>query len=381
MAKRAIIIVLDGVGIGELADANEYGDCGSNTLMNIKRAMPKLELKNMCNLGLGLIDGDNLYTSKGIKPLGLYGKLSEKSKGKDTTIGHWEISGLHIDKPFPTYPNGFDKSIIETFEKAINTKTLGNIVASGTAIINELGYEHTKTGYPIIYTSADSVFQIAAHENIIPLAKLYEYCEIARSQLDVARVIARPFVGEKGNFKRTINRRDYSLDPIGKTMLDYIKESGLEVATVGKIEDIFNNKGITKSIHTHTNKEGIAATINYINEDFSGLIFTNLVDTDMLFGHRNDVKGFCNSLTEFDNSLPYIMNALKDDDILIITSDHGCDPTTSSTDHSREHALLLCYGKNIPSGNAGTRESFADIGKSVLKYLEIDNNIRASSFL
>ncbi len=376
---RAIIIVLDAVGIGELPDAKEYGDKGSNTLMHVKEAVPSLNLKNMCSLGLGLIDGYNIY-EKVENPSGLYGKMAEKSKGKDTTTGHWEIAGLCLNEPFPTYPNGFPKEIISRFENAIGTKVIGNKAISGTVIINELGDEHIAKGYPIVYTSADSVFQIAAHEDIIPVEKLYEYCEIARKQLSVGRVIARPFIGSSGNYTRTERRKDFSLEPTGKTILDYVNSCGMDVCAVGKIEDIFCNRGITKSVHTHTNAEGIEQTIKFIKENSSGLIFTNLVDTDMLYGHRNDVKGFVNSLQYFDDNLPRIIDAMKDDDILFITADHGCDPTTKSTDHSREYVFVLGYGKGIKKGNIGIRKTYADLGKTVLEYLGIKNNIEGKAF-
>lgn len=382
--RRGIIIVLDAVGIGELPDAAEYGDKGSNTLMHVKEQIPDLDLKNMCSLGLGLIDGYNVY-EKTDAPKGAYGRMKERSKGKDTTTGHWEISGIHLDAPFPTYPNGFPADVIENFEKAIGRKILGNYPASGTVIIQELGDEHVKTGCPIVYTSADSVFQIAAHEDVIPVEDLYKICETAREQLQgrhgVARVIARPFTGTSGNYQRTERRKDFSLPPVAPTLLDYAKEQGKTVACVGKIEDIFCNRGITKSVHTHTNAEGIEQTIKYINEDFEGLIFTNLVDTDMLYGHRNDVKGFANSLQYFDDNLPRILSAMKDEDILFITSDHGCDPTTPSTDHSREHSLLLMYGKNIKPRNLGTRETFSDIAKTIAEYLGIEGNIDGVSML
>ena len=382
--KRGIIIVLDAVGIGELPDAKLYGDENSNTLMHIKEQVPTLNLKNMCNLGLGLIDGYNIY-EKTNNPQGAYCRLKERSKGKDTTTGHWEISGIHLDKPFPIYPNGFPDSIIKTFEKRINSKILGNCVASGTEIIKTLGKEHMKTGYPIVYTSADSVFQIAAHEDVIPLNKLYEICEIARDILQgehsVARVIARKNKNDNDTFYRTQNRKDFSLPPVSKTLLDYAKEQGKTVACVGKIEDIFCNRGVTKSVHTHTNLEGINQTIKYLKEDFEGIIFTNLVDTDMLYGHRNDIKGFANSLQEFDNKLPEIISSMKDEDILFITSDHGCDPTTPSTDHSREYTFLLMYGKNITPQNLGTRETFSDIGKTIATHLNLKNNLDGKSLI
>lgn len=381
--KRAIIIVLDAVGIGELPDADKYGDKGSNTLMHVKEALPALNLKNMCNLGLGLIDGDNVY-EKVNNPKGIYGKMAEHSAGKDTTTGHWEISGIWIDKPFPTYPNGFPKEIIEEFESKIGRKVLGNCVASGTVIIQELGDEHMKTGYPIVYTSADSVFQIACHEDIIPIEEQYRYCEIAREILQgdngVGRVIARPFIGSNGHYTRTERRKDFSLPPIAPTLLDYVSDAGLTVSAVGKIEDIFCNRGITQSVHTHTNAEGIEQTIKYIENAPDGLIFTNLVDTDMLYGHRNDVEGFGKSLQYFDDNLPRIINAMSDDDILFITADHGCDPTTPSTDHSREYVFLLGYGKNIKPHNIGIRRTYADLAKTIADYFNIENDLHGEKF-
>lgn len=381
--KRAIIIVLDAVGIGELADADKYGDKGSNTLMHVKEALPALNLKNMCNLGLGLIDGDNVY-EKVNNPKGIYGKMAEHSAGKDTTTGHWEISGIWIDKPFPTYPKGFPKEIIEEFESKIGRKVLGNCVASGTVIIQELGDEHMKTGYPIVYTSADSVFQIACHEDIIPIEEQYRYCEIAREILQgdngVGRVIARPFIGSNGHYTRTERRKDFSLPPIAPTLLDYVSDAGLTVSAVGKIEDIFCNRGITQSVHTHTNAEGIEQTIKYIENAPDGLIFTNLVDTDMLYGHRNDVEGFGKSLQYFDDNLPRIINAMSDDDILFITADHGCDPTTPSTDHSREYVFLLGYGKNIKPHNIGIRRTYADLAKTIADYFNIENDLHGEKF-
>lgn len=381
--KRAILIVLDSVGIGTCPDSKLYGDEGSNTLMNIKKAYPQMELKNLNKLGLSQIDGDNLF--KKVTPVASYGRIQEASRGKDTTTGHWEIAGLNLDEPFPTYPDGFPKEITELFEKEIGRKTIGNYPASGTEIINDLGDEHIRTGYPIIYTSADSVFQIACHEDIIPLETLYKYCEIARKILvgkhSVGRVIARPFIGEKGNFTRTKNRKDFSLLPPEKTLLDYIKEAKMEVCAVGKIEDIFAFRGITKSNHTTNNEDGIKATIHYMQEDFNGLIFTNLVDFDTLYGHRNDVLGYKNALEYFDNKLPEITDNLKDDDILFITADHGCDPTTASTDHSREYVPLFVYGKKVKSTNLHTLNTFSCIGKTILDYLGIENELKGTSFL
>ncbi len=371
--KRAVIIVLDGVGIGELPDAAKYGDEGSNTLGNIAKNIDNFRLPNLEKLGLGNIDGIKGF-SKNPLPQGCFGKMAEKSPGKDTTTGHWEISGIVMDKPFPVYPAGFPDSIIEEFEGAIKRKILGNIPASGTEIINRLGKEHLNTGYPIVYTSGDSVFQIAAHEDIIPVEELYNMCKIARKILKgehaVGRVIARPFIGSEGNFTRTVRRRDFSLKPSQKTLLDYVVEKGFKVKTVGKIDDIFMNQGITESIHTQGNIDGINKTINFVNEEFSGLIFTNLIDYDMLYGHRNDINGFAQALIEFDERLPQILNNLKDSDILFITADHGCDPTTLSTDHSREYVPLLVYGKKIATGrNLGIRKTFADLGATIAEYL------------
>lgn len=385
--KRAIIIVLDGVGIGELPDASKYNDAGSNTLMNIKKKIPELELTNMCKLGLGNIavdKGENLYKKEN-SPLGFYGKLNEASAGKDTTTGHWEISGVITNTPFPTYPNGFPEEVISAFERETGLKILANYPASGTEIINKLGDEHIKTGRPIVYTSADSVFQIAAHEDVIPVNRLYEICEKARKILSgshaVARVIARPFIGSDGNYTRTKNRKDFSLSPTAPTLLDIIKENGMKVAAVGKIEDIFNNSGITDSVHTTNNADGIEQTIKYLNRDFEGLIFTNLVDYDMLYGHRNNPEGFAEALKYFDNKLPEIISSLKDDDILFITADHGCDPTTPSTDHSREYIFLLGCGKNIKPASIGIRQTYSDIAKTIAEYLGINNNLNGKSFL
>jgi len=312
--------------------------------------------------------------------------MMEKSPGKDTTTGHWEIAGIILDKPFPVYPEGFPPEIIDEFERLINTKILGNIAASGTEIINKLGKEHVSTGYPIIYTSADSVFQVAAHEEVIPVDRLYEICQIARDILKgehaVGRVIARPFTGTEGNYTRTKRRRDFSLIPPKKTLLDYLSDNKYHVKAVGKIEVIFANKGITQSVHTYNNLDGIARTIDYINEGFAGLIFTNLVDYDMLYGHRNDVEGYASALYEFDNKLPEILNSLKDEDILFITADHGCDPTTPSTDHSREYVPLIIYGKGIKKGvNLGTCRTFADIAATIADYMEIEYQGEGESFL
>lgn len=381
---RIILIVLDSVGIGEAPDAYLYKDEGSNTLGNISKSQGGINLKNLCDLGLSNIDG-----IKGVKkvenPLGSFGKLQEKSKGKDTTTGHFEIAGVILEKDFPTYPKGFPESIIKEFENKIGLKVLGNKPASGTAIIEELGEEHLKTRNPICYTSADSVFQIAAHEKVIPIEKLYEICKVAREILKgehaVGRVIARPFIGELGNFTRTSNRRDFSVKPPKKTMLDYIKENNMDVLAVGKIEDIYAGEGITEAVHTENNLDGVEKTLEYMKRENKGLIFTNLVDFDMHYGHRNNPKGYKQALEEFDNELLKIESSMREEDILILTADHGCDPTTEGTDHSREYVPLIIYGKKIKAGvNLKTRKSFSDIGKTILDILNIENNIDGESF-
>lgn len=384
--KRCILIVLDSVGAGELKDAAEYNDQGSNTIVNTYKKCNGLKIPNLRKLGFANINGLEAL-GKEENVIASFGKASELSKGKDTVTGHLEISGVILDKPLNTFPNGFSKEIIDEFIKRTNLKgILGNCVASGTEIIQKLGEEHIKTGYPIIYTSADSVFQIAAHEDIIPLDKLYQICEEARSLLTgdklVGRVIARPFTGSEGSFVRTSNRRDYAIDPPAKTILDYIKEAGKSVAAVGKIEDIFNKRGITEAVHTKGNMDGVDKTIEYMDTVSEGLIFTNLVDFDMLYGHRNDPIGYGRAIEEFDNRLTEIVSRLKDQDILIITADHGCDPTTKSTDHSREYIPILVYGKAIRQNvEIKTRDSFSDIGKSILEYLEIKNTLVGKSFL
>ena len=387
--KRVAIIVLDSVGIGELPDAAKYGDEGSNTLVNIKKEYPEFSVPNMAELGLGNIEGEDIcLLGKTDSPKGCYAKMSEASNGKDTTTGHWEISGIVTENPFPTFTEtGFPKEVMDKFEKAIGRKTLGNISASGTAIINELGDEHVKTGYPIIYTAADSVFQIACHEDVIPVDELYKMCETVREILvgdyAVARVIARPFIGNgNGNYTRTERRKDFSLAPTSETILDLLKAEGKSVVAIGKIEDIFEHRGMTVTDHTTNNHDGIEKTIEYLKKDFEGLLFTNLVDTDMIYGHRNDVKGYAEAVMYFDSKLPEIKSAMKDDDILIITADHGCDPTTPSTDHSREFVPLLVYGKNIKEGvNLGVRKQFSDIAATVAEYLGINETFGAESFL
>lgn len=384
MIGRVILIVLDSVGIGELPDAGLYGDSGSNTLGNIARKVRDFSLPNLEALGLGNID-KSIGLKIAEKPAGSFGRAKEASPGKDTTTGHWEMSGVILQQPFPTFPEGFPNQLVDVFEKSIGIKTIGNEVASGTEIIARLGDKHVETGYPIIYTSADSVFQIAAHEEVIPLNKLYEICEKARILLKdeyaVGRVIARPFLGEKGNYSRTSNRRDFSLKPVKKTMLDTIAENGMNVAAVGKIEDIFAGKGITEAVHTKDNMEVVDKILNYMAENKKGLIFANLVDFDMLYGHRNDAVGYAKALMSFDARIPEILEAMKDSDALIITADHGCDPTTGSTDHSREYIPILVYGKQVIEGvNIGTRASFADIGATILDLLGLPIEIDGKSF-
>lgn len=383
--KRAIVIVMDSVGMGELPDAPKYGDVGSNTLGNIAFQIEEFKLPNLEKMGLGNIDGIVGF-ERCSNPVGSFGRMNEKSAGKDTTTGHWEMMGIILTNPFPTYPDGFPKEIIEAFEETIGSPILGNIPASGTKIIEKLGLKHMKTGYPIVYTSADSVFQIAAHEEIMPVERLYEICMEARKILSgehaVGRVIARPFIGNPGNFERTDKRRDFSLAPIHETVLDNALEKGLEVKAVGKIVDIFNGRGITKAVHTHDNMDGVDKTIDFIKEDFEGIIFTNLIDFDMLYGHRKDVAGYARALMELDARIPEIVGSLKEDDILMITADHGCDPTTPGTDHTREYVPLLVYGKKLKQGiNLGTRETFADVGASISEYLGIKEPREGTSFI
>lgn len=382
--KRIIIIVMDSVGIGELPDADLYGDQGSNTLGNIAKRIQGFRLPNLEKLGLGCIDGIKGF-DRSASPLGCYGRMAERSAGKDTTTGHWEIAGIILDKPFPVYPGGFPNDIIASFEKAAGTKVLGNYAASGTEIIKQLGQQHVKTGFPIVYTSADSVFQIAAHEEIIPVEKLYEMCRKAREILQgahaVGRVIARPFTGAEGNFTRTERRHDFSLKPIRRTILDGLYDKGFKVKAVGKIEDIFCGQGINESVHIHGNMDGVDKTMEYMKEDFEGLIFTNLVDFDMLYGHRNNVNGYAQALKEFDSRLPETIENLFEDDILIITADHGCDPTTESTDHSREYVPLLVYGKRLKQGvNLYSRASFSDIAQTIAQIFDIDISLNGRSF-
>lgn len=382
--KRAILIVLDSVGIGELPDAAEYDDVGSNTLGHIFEKYPQIQLPNLLSLGLGNIDPSNLIP-KSSNPKGAYGKAGEVSSGKDSTTGHWEIAGIHLEKPFPTFPEGFPADLISTFEDQIGCKTIGNYSASGTTIINELGDEHLLTGFPIVYTSADSVFQIAMHEAIFPIERQYEICQKARDLLQgnwgVGRVIARPFVGETGNYSRTKNRKDFSIQP-PTSLLDELQKNAVNVISIGKIYDLFGGKGITKSIKTESNLEGIKATIEAIKQPTTDFIFTNLVDFDMLFGHRRDVMGYAKALEEFDSYLPEILENLNDDDLLIITADHGNDPTFKGSDHTREFIPIINFGKLIKKGvSIGTRSTFADIAATIAEIYTLNYTLKGSSYL
>lgn len=379
--KRIFLIVLDSFGVGEAPDANLFNDEGSHTLKSISESS-EYEIENLKKLGLYNIDNVNVF-EKYENVIGSYGKMQELSKGKDTTTGHWEMMGIISKIPMPTFPNGFPEEFIKSFEQAIGTKVLCNKVYSGTEVIKDYGQQHMKTGYPIVYTSADSVFQIAAHEDIIPLEKLYKYCEIARNMLKddlaVGRVIARPFIGENGNFTRTPNRHDYSLEP-KYNVLNYLKDNGKDVISVGKISDIFAGSGITEGYRTTGNTDGLNKTLEIQNKDFDGLCFVNLVDFDMLYGHRNDVDGYAKAMTEVDNWLNKFIPNMKDNDILMITADHGCDPKTSSTDHSREYVPILVYSKNIKINNLGIRKGFSDLGKTILDIFDINNNLPGISF-
>ncbi len=383
--RRSFVLVLDGVGIGELPDASLYGDEGSNTIVNISKALGGLNLPNFESLGLGRIT-DIVGVKPVNKPIASYGKMREKSAGKDSISGHWEIMGIIVEKPFPVYPHGFPYELIKEFERRIGRKTLGNVVASGTEIIKLLGEEHVRTGYPIIYTSADSVFQVAAHEDVIPLDELYRICMIARELLQgehqVARVIARPFKGVPGNFYRTPNRQDFAVLPPKKTVLMLAQENGIETVGIGKIKDLYSATGIKYSYPTKNNHQGLETSIRVLNELESGIIMTNLVDFDMVWGHRNDVEGFANGLKEVDDYLPKILESLSDDDLFIITADHGCDPTTPSTDHSREYVPLLVYGRNFKQGvKLGIRETFADVGATVAEFFGLQWDGPGKSFL
>jgi phosphopentomutase len=382
MINQVTLIVIDSLGVGELPDAASYGDGGSNTLGNTAKAVGGLKMPHLGALGLG-----NIIDVAGVppvdRPLAAYGKMAEVSAGKDTTTGHWEIAGVTLVKPFPVYPQGFPAELVSEFEERIGRGTLGNEVASGTEIIARLGEEHVRTGKPIVYTSADSVFQIAAHEEVIPLEELYRICRVAREMLvgehAVGRVIARPFIGQPGAFQRTPNRHDFSLKPPAPTLLDLLKEKGLEVMAVGKIEDIFAGQGITEAVHTKENMDGVDKTLAFMKEDRRGLVFANLVDFDSSYGHRNDPEGYGKALEQLDRRVPELLAATTGDRLLIITADHGCDPTTASTDHSREYVPLLVYGPQVKAGTRlGTRKTFADISATIAEVFGLRTGVGTS---
>lgn len=380
--RRIFLIVLDSYGIGALPDAADFGDEGSNTLKTIT-ASKAYDTPNMKKLGLFNIDGVD-WMKKEESPAGAYGRMKERSRGKDTTIGHWEIAGVVSPKPLPVYPNGFPEEILEKFREATGREVLCNLPYSGTDVIRDYGEEHMKTGALIVYTSADSVFQIASHEEIVPVEELYRYCEIAREILcgehGVGRVIARPFIGEAPNFQRTANRHDFSLLPPRDTMLDAILEAGYDTYGIGKIYDIFAGKGIAHTQRIQNNVDGMEKTLEMQEKDFKGLCFVNLVDFDMMYGHRNDIEGYANAATVFDRQLKTFLERMRPEDILMITADHGCDPGFRGTDHSREHTPLLICGEDIKENvNLGTRETFADIAATVLDLLHVENNTDGTS--
>lgn len=373
---RVFLIVLDSFGVGNAPDAAAFGDEGSNTFKACFDS-GKLNIPNMKKLGLFNIDGVD-FGEREKESLGAYARLVEESAGKDTTIGHWEIAGIISEKPLPVFPGGFPDEVIKEFERRTGRKTLCNKPYSGTEVIKDYGAEHMKTGALIVYTSADSVFQVAANENVVPVKKLYEYCEIARDILKgdyaVGRVIARPFVGTSPeNFARTSNRHDFSLLPPSKTMLDILKDNGKDVLSVGKIIDIFAGQGVTEFVRTVSNADGMIKTAEFQKEDFDGLCFVNLVDFDMKYGHRNDVAGYTNALNEFDIALGDFMKNMRKDDVLMLTADHGCDPSTPSTDHSRECVPLIICGNNVKSGNLGTKKGFTCIAKTILSIFNLKN--------
>lgn len=382
--KRVFLIVLDSFGIGEMNDSEAYGDLGTNTIGSVSTSS-FFHVPNLKKLGLFNIEGVQCQNQEKVElPLAAIARMKEASRGKDTTIGHWEIAGIISEEPLPTYPDGFPQEVLDEFTRLTGRGVLCNQPYSGTEVIKDYGDEHVKTGDLIVYTSADSVFQIAAHEDIVPLETLYDYCKKARQMLQgkhgVGRVIARPFVGTSGNYTRTAHRHDYSLQPPQTTMLDLIQEAGKSVIAVGKINDIFAGKGISEFVYTSGNAEGIERTIEYLDKDFEGLCFVNLVDYDMLYGHRRDVDGYAKAMTYFDEKLPDIMGKLREDDVLMITADHGCDPAyKATTDHTREHTPLIMYGKNIKPVNYGTRETFADIAATVLDYLGVDKQVSGTS--
>ena len=383
MRRRAVILVLDGVGAGAAPDAQAYGDAGSDTLGNLARALGGLDLPNFAAGGLG-----NVASIAGVAPTvhpqAAWGRMIPASAGKDSTAGHWEIAGVHLDRPFPTYPHGFPTRVLEDFTRATGRGVIGNVAASGTEIIARLGAEHVKTGKWIVYTSADSVFQVAAHEDVVPLGELYAACETVRGQLvapnDVSRVIARPFVGSAGAYERTANRRDYSIAPPDETLLDDLAAAGVPRAGVGKVDDLFAGRSI-RARHTTSNAEGITAILEWLQGGQGGLLFANLVDFDTKYGHRNDPAGFGRALREFDDALPALRAALREDDLLFITADHGNDPTTASTDHARECVPLLAFGESVHPVPLGDRPTFSDLGATVAEWLNVGFRGRGTSFL
>lgn len=383
LKKRIFLIMLDSFGIGEAKDAKEFGDEGSSTLKSIMRS-DKFDIPNMRKLGLLNIDGLGVEGSTE-KITGAYAKLSEQSKGKDTTTGHWEIAGIISKNPMPTYPEGFPKEIIDEFSRLTGRGVFCNKPYSGTEVIRDYGKEHVDTGKLIVYTSADSVFQIAAHEEVVPVEELYKYCEIARKLLKgehaVGRVIARPFIGSEGSYERTANRHDFSLEPTSDTILDVLHRNNLETYAVGKIYDIFAQRGISNHVRTKNNAEGMQRTLEALDMDFNGLCFVNLVDCDMIYGHRRDIDGYANAISEFDRFLSTFIPKMKEEDILMISADHGCDPGFRGTDHTREYVPFLAYGKSVKQGaNLGIRESFADVAKTILDIYDLENTVNGVSF-
>ena len=382
--KRVFLIVLDSYGCGEMPDAKDFGDEGSSTIKSVASSK-FFEAPNLRKMGLYNIDGVDL-NPKEANPSGIYCRCAEVSKGKDTTLGHWEIAGVQSLSPMPTYPDGFPKDLLDAFSKEVGRGVLCNKPYSGTEVIKDYGDEHVKTGDLIVYTSADSVFQIAAHEEVVPLEELYDICRKARKLLvgkhGVGRVIARPFIGTSGNYTRTSHRHDFSLEPPSVTMLDQLKDAGKDVLAVGKINDIFAGKSITEFVYTSDNADGIEKTLQWMDRDFDGLCFTNLVDTDMIYGHRRDIDGYAKAISYFDSKLPEMISKLRDDDVIMITADHGCDPGyTKTTDHTREYIPLLMYGKKVTPANLGTRSTFADIGATVLKEFGIDAKFNGTSMI
>lgn len=383
--KRAILIVLDGVGAGENPDADAYGDAGASSLEHCAQAIGGLELPNLGQIGLG-----NITPILGTPPIehasGAYGRMAEAAAGKDSTTGHWEMTGVVLRKALPTYPHGFPPEVVEPFERAIGRKVIGNKVASGTEIIQELGKEHVRTSRPILYTSADSVFQVAAHQDVIPLEELYRICQIARQMLmsgdhAVGRVIARPFIGTRGHFTRTEHRRDFSLEPLGTTLLDVLKDAGKDVIGLGKIDDLFAGRGLTAHDHTETNQQGMQATLDWLERDFSGLLFVNLVEFDMLWGHRRDSQGYARALREVDSWFARVQQAMRPGDAIFFTADHGVDPTYKGTDHTREHVPLLAYGEPVRAGvNLGVRSTYADLGQTLAEAFGVGPLAAGTSF-